>query len=156
MLLRKTDNKNVLASAAELSTKEAPVKMKASLSVIHAKDTGRVLVTHRAKDGQLGLPCGKADPGETERETAYRELQEETGVRFADLDNGLSYIQTINFKGGLIAVYAGHVLTEIPVGPAAGFEVEGPAAWLPVDEILNTKSLFQDFNTVVLFNAGLL
>lgn len=155
MLLRKTEDKNVLASAAELSTKEGPVKMYASLCVIQALDTGRVLVTHRAKDGQLGLPCGKADEGESERETAYRELEEETGLTIRQLSDPLSYVQMINFKGAVISVYSATVASEVPVAPKAGFEVEGPAAWMSIEEILSTKSLFQDFNTVVLFNAGL-
>jgi hypothetical protein len=67
----------------------------------------------------------------------------------------LIYIQTINFKGSITSVYSSTVADEIPVAPSKGFEVEGPAAWMSVEEILNTKSLFQDFNTVVLFNAGL-
>ena len=155
MLLRKTEDKNVLASAAELATKSGPVKMHASLCVIDAEATGRVLVTHRAKDGQLGLPCGKRDPGEDNRAAAYRELEEETGLTLVQLVDPLTYIQTINFKGSETAVYYGSVREEVPVAPSKGFEIEGPAAWMSVDEILNTKSLFQDFNTVVLFNAGL-
>jgi len=155
MLLRPTGNKNVLASAAFVETQAQTVKMTASLCVIHAEDTGRVLVTHRAKDGQLGLPCGKRDPGESYRDAAYRELEEETGIGLSNLKDPIDYLQEINFRGAQIAVYSGIATVEVPVGPSAGFENEGPASWMTVEEILNTKSLFQDFNTVVLFNAGL-
>lgn len=156
MLLRETDNKSIQASAAALSLVAAPERLKASLCVIRSLDTGRVLVTHRAKDDQLGLPCGKEDAGEGAREAAYRELQEETGVTFSDLQGGLSYIQTINFKGAVVSVYSGTTPREVPVGPANGFEEEGPASWMDPKEIAATVSRFQDFNTVVLFNAGLI
>ena len=156
MLLRETKNKDVLSAAAELAREDKPFRMNASLSVIHCLDTGRVLVTHRAKDGQLGLPCGKADPGEMTMETAYRELEEETGVRKVDLVDGLGYLQDINMSGCNVSVYAGAVPIELKVGPEKGFEIEGPASWMKPEDIAKTPSRFQNFNTVVLFNAGLI
>jgi len=156
MLLRKTDNKEILTAAAELAREERPVRLKASLSVIRCQDTGRVIVTHRAKDGQLGLPCGKADDGEMTLETAYRELEEETGVRKVDLVDGLSYMQDVNMAGCIVSVYTGAVPVEMKVGPEQGFEKEGPASWMKPVDISKTPSRFQSFNTVVLFNAGLI
>lgn len=155
MLLRKTTNKDILTAAAELAREERPVRLHASLSVISSGD-GTVLVTHRAKDGQLGLPCGKADAGEMTMETAYRELEEETGVRRSDLVDGLVWQQDINFSGCIVSVYVGQVPVEIKVGPEKGFENEGPASWMKPVDIAKTPSRFQNFNTVVLFNAGLL
>jgi 8-oxo-(d)GTP phosphatase len=40
----------------------------------------KVLVVHRATHGDVSLPKGKVDPGETLPETAVRELREETGL----------------------------------------------------------------------------
>lgn len=156
MLLRQTENKEILTAAAELAREEKPARLNASLSVIHCVDTGRVLVTHRAKDGQLGLPCGKADAGEMTLETAYRELEEETGVRRVDLVDGLGYMQDINMSGCIVSVYVGVVPLELKVGPEKGFESEGPASWMKPEDIAKTPSRFQNFNTVVLFNAGLI
>lgn len=156
MLLKPTENKDILTAAAELAREAKPFRMRASLSVIWCTDTERVLVTHRAKDDQLGLPCGKADPGETPIETAYRELEEETGVKKNQLIDGLRFIQEINMSGCEVAVYAGAVLRELDVGPEKGFEIEGPASWMLPEDIAKTPSRFQNFNTVVLFNAGLL
>lgn len=156
MLLRKTNNKDILTAAAELAREEKPVRLHASLSVISCQDTGRVLVTHRAKDGQLGLPCGKADDGEMTMDTAYRELEEETGVSKADLIDGLGYMQDINMSGCIVSVYAGVVPIEKKVGPQSGFEIEGPASWMEPKAIAETPSRFRNFNTVVLFNAGLI
>ena len=115
MLLRQTENKDILTAAAELAREEKPYRMNASLSVIKCQDTGRVLVTHRAKDGQLGLPCGKADAGEMTMETAYRELEEETGVRKVDLIDGLGYMQDINMSGCIVSVYVGAASNNIPI-----------------------------------------
>lgn len=156
MLLRSTDNKSILTAAAELAADQRPVRLYSSLSIIHCLRTGRVLVTHRAKDGQLGLPCGKADEGETPLITAYRELQEETGVEVTDLIEPLEFMQKINIAGCIVSVYTGKIAEEIPVGPANGFEVEGPASWMDPQVIADTPSRFQNFNTVVLFNAGII
>jgi 8-oxo-dGTP diphosphatase len=43
-------------------------------------DATRVLLVHRPR-GDWTFPKGKADPGETDRETALREVEEETGLR---------------------------------------------------------------------------
>lgn len=157
MLLRPAKNKSILTAAAELAREEKPVRLHASLCVINCAYTNRVLVTHRAKDGQLGLPCGKADEGESTFETALRELEEETGVTKADLvDGGVFFLQTINFSGCVVSVYIGRTLKEKKVGPSKGFEVEGPASWMDPQDVANTPSRFQNFNTVVLYNAGLI
>ncbi|WP_158865397.1 NUDIX hydrolase [Leifsonia sp. AG29] len=42
-----------------------------------------VLVVHRTKYGDVTIPKGKVDPGETLPETAVREIAEETGLRIA-------------------------------------------------------------------------
>jgi 8-oxo-dGTP diphosphatase len=42
-----------------------------------------VLVVHRAKYGDVTIPKGKVDPGETLPQTAVREIEEETGLRLA-------------------------------------------------------------------------
>ncbi|WP_223691601.1 NUDIX hydrolase [Leifsonia poae] len=42
-----------------------------------------ILVVHRAKYGDVTIPKGKVDPGETLPQTAVREIQEETGLSVA-------------------------------------------------------------------------
>jgi 8-oxo-dGTP pyrophosphatase MutT (NUDIX family) len=41
----------------------------------------RVLLVHRPRYDDWSLPKGKLDPGETHRQAALREVEEETGVR---------------------------------------------------------------------------
>jgi 8-oxo-dGTP diphosphatase len=44
-------------------------------------DDLEVLLVHRPKYDDWSLPKGKAEPGETDEETARREVEEETGLR---------------------------------------------------------------------------
>lgn len=155
MLIKKTENPRVLQAAAALSLKEEPQRLSASLCVISSKDSGRVLVVHRKKDGELGLPCGKVDSGEITLEAAYRELEEETGISKWNILDGLDYIQDINFEGCIVSVFKGEIPIEIPVGPSKGHEYEGKASWMSVKGIEKTPGRFQDFNIVAIFNAGL-
>ena len=43
--------------------------------------TGRCCSIHRPRYDDWSLPKGKADPGESDEETALREVEEETGLR---------------------------------------------------------------------------
>lgn len=45
--------------------------------------TARILLVHRNRHGDISLPKGKVDPGETLPETAVREILEETGLSIA-------------------------------------------------------------------------
>ena len=52
--------------------------MKRAVAIILYHD-GRVLGFLRAKDQELGFPCGKVEEGETLEQAAVRECMEETG-----------------------------------------------------------------------------
>lgn len=52
---------------------------------------GRVLLLHNTRRREWGLPKGHAEPGETESETALRELEEETGLKVNQLDPDPSF-----------------------------------------------------------------
>ena len=57
-----------------------------------------ILVVHRPKYEDWSLPKGKRDPGETDEETALREVEEETGYRCA-LGPELATIAYVDRKG---------------------------------------------------------
>ena len=60
-------------------------------AVLYSDQTGeRLYVLVMETDGHVGLPKGHMEPGETERQTALREIWEETGVR-AQLDADFRY-----------------------------------------------------------------
>jgi 8-oxo-dGTP diphosphatase len=46
-----------------------------------------ILVVHRPKYADWSLPKGKVDPGESDHQTAIREVEEETGVRCRIIEN---------------------------------------------------------------------
>ena len=70
--------------AAEVQSRFAAevghVTPKVSADAAVFDDEGRVLLQRRADDGTWCLPGGYADPNEAPRETAVREVREETGL----------------------------------------------------------------------------
>jgi 8-oxo-dGTP pyrophosphatase MutT (NUDIX family) len=50
-------------------------------AVILSEDRDKVLLTRRADNGQLCLPSGGAEPGESAAEACEREVWEETGLK---------------------------------------------------------------------------
>ena len=60
---------------------EEIVRAAGGLIVRHKAGEPQVLLVHRPKYDDWSLPKGKADPGETDEDTAVREVEEETGLR---------------------------------------------------------------------------
>jgi 8-oxo-dGTP pyrophosphatase MutT (NUDIX family) len=59
---------------------DSVVRAAGGLVIRRDADSARVLLVHRPR-GDWSFPKGKADPGETDLETALREVEEETGLR---------------------------------------------------------------------------
>jgi hypothetical protein len=82
--------------------------MRTSAFIIGSAGIGRLAATTRAADrgeaGKIGLPGGKADPGETPVETALRESAEEGWV-WGWVDPQPIHADVIN--GGLVLWFAG-------------------------------------------------
>ena len=57
------------------------IRAAGGLVVRNKNGAWQVLLVHRPKYDDWSLPKGKADPGETDEETAVREVEEETGLR---------------------------------------------------------------------------
>lgn len=104
-------------------------------SVCVVRDDGLVLVTQRAavKDWALDweFPAGSALAGETSRQAAVRELQEETGLRASG--DALTFVGRFTEESALLDLYVAHdldtaVLTLDP-------EEVADADWLPLDDV---------------------
>jgi 8-oxo-dGTP pyrophosphatase MutT (NUDIX family)/RimJ/RimL family protein N-acetyltransferase len=67
----------------ELETAKKSKSRKACGAVIYRKRLGRIqfLLVHQVSGSFWGFPKGHVDKGESERETAFREVLEETGLR---------------------------------------------------------------------------
>jgi 8-oxo-dGTP diphosphatase len=69
--------------APELDVSATPTVRAAGGIVLRRAPEGgwQVLIVHRPRYDDWSLPKGKADPGESDDETALREVEEETGLR---------------------------------------------------------------------------
>ena len=89
-----------------------------------------VLVVHRPRYDDWSLPKGKAEPGESDEETAVREVEEETGYR-CTLGAELATIRYRDRKGRNKQVHY-WFMTVVP-DPAWGPAGEPP--FVPNDEV---------------------
>ena len=95
----------------------------------------RILAFVREKDGQIGLPCGMVEEGESLRETAIRECREETGYRI-HIDPQAQPFVGFDPKGNkVIACFLGEVAGP-PEEPTHGHE--GTPVWGGIREILDS------------------
>lgn len=80
------------------------------------KGVPKYLILRSAHHGEWGPPKGRADPGETDVETALREIYEETGFSSVIFRSGfretLSYI--VNKKGRRVTKEAVYFMSEMP------------------------------------------
>ncbi|MDF2550087.1 MAG: hypothetical protein K0S07_1154 [Chlamydiales bacterium] len=72
-----------------------------------------LLIKH--KGGHWSFPKGHAESGETHQETAFRELQEETGMTVARLLSDVSFEETYSFstRKGMVLKKVVYFLAEV-------------------------------------------
>jgi 8-oxo-dGTP pyrophosphatase MutT (NUDIX family) len=61
-------------------TVDANTRVKVGVGVCIVDSQGSILLERRSDNGMWGLPGGKVEPGESIRQTALREVKEETGL----------------------------------------------------------------------------
>lgn len=89
------------------------------LPVILLEEQPLLLLTRRSEDlpahpGQISYPGGRREPGESPRDTALRETQEETGLPASAVDLIGHLTDYVTHRDDLVCAYAGVV--EPPVG----------------------------------------
>lgn len=73
--------------------------MKMNVSIVYNKQEDKILMCLRKKDpykGLFNLVGGKVEPGENSLDSAYRELEEETGIKREDIV--LTNLMNIEYK----------------------------------------------------------
>lgn len=90
----------------------------------------RVLLVHRPRYDDWTLPKGKADPGESDLDTAIREVEEETGLRAA-VGAELPAVRYEDHKGRdkVVRYWAMELTGADPAGPDSG------PSFVPNDEV---------------------
>lgn len=85
-------------------------------TMIAIKDDGKILAVRQYRKTLdrvvLELPAGKRDPGETTRETAVRELREETGYLAHDVEYLTTIDPSVGYSQEMLDIYVCRGLTE--------------------------------------------
>jgi 8-oxo-dGTP diphosphatase len=100
--------------------------------MVYSKDATKLLFCRRRKDPYLGLynlVGGKIESDESSSEAAYRELEEETGIRHSDILLHHMMDFTYYNQDCYVEVYAGYLNKEITMREEAH-----PLEWLDVRE----------------------
>lgn len=89
---------------------------KLNVIIVYNKDENKILMCKREKEpykGKLNLVGGKVEKGESELEAAYRELNEETGIK----RNEINLTHIMNFQYNMqdmeLEVFAGKLNKDV-------------------------------------------
>lgn len=89
---------------------------KLNVILVFNQANDKVLMCKREKEpykGKLNLVGGKVEPGETDMQAAYRELQEETGIKNSDIN--LKHLMNLEYviEDIKLEVFAGRLNKEV-------------------------------------------
>lgn len=128
-------------------------------AVIPLVEDGQVLLVRQFRypigRETLEIPAGKLDPGESPRECAKRELQEETGFSGEDFIRIGAFVTTPAFTNEVIHLFLARNLTD---GTAAtDFDEFINTVKLPLDEVLKRieDGTIMDAKTIIAFLLAL-
>lgn len=115
-----------------------PAQRAAGAVVFRRTHDGVRLLVLRAY-GNWDFPKGLVEPGESELETAKRELAEETGLTDVDFPFGEESKETLPYSGGKIARYylaetGDDARVELPVSAELGRPEHHEFRWVGFDE----------------------
>lgn len=106
--------------------------MKMNVSIVYNKQEDKILMCLRKKDpykGLFNLVGGKVESGENSLDSAYRELEEETGIKREDIV--LTNLMNIEYKMSdlQLQVYVGKLNKQIEV-----VEEVNKLYWIDINE----------------------
>jgi 8-oxo-dGTP pyrophosphatase MutT (NUDIX family) len=146
--------KTGLESFEQLKLEESRVRKKLFDfvgTIILNQDRSKVLATIRKKDGNVGLPGGKMEPGERPIDTARRETLEETGFVVEIDENYLIMGKVVrpNRKDVSVGLYIAKIVAvRIDVQP------DENVAWVDMDTL--SRSPYGECNINAVRTAKLL
>ncbi|HXK11798.1 MAG TPA: NUDIX hydrolase [Vicinamibacteria bacterium] len=108
------------------------VRQRGSVAALPVLEDGRVVLVRQYRYAVEAyvweLPAGRRDPGETPEEGARRELEEEVGLRAAQLEPLLVFWTTPGFCDEVMHLFRATGLEPVPPRPEADERIE-PAAF---------------------------
>lgn len=129
---------------SEYEVRGALIPEKSCGAVIFAEPDGeRLFLLERMRKGHVSLCKGHVEPGETEHETAAREIREETALQVRFLDGFRESIQYSPFPGSMktVVFFLAHAgATETAPQPDEVSEI----LWLPEEAALRTLTFDSD------------
>ena len=129
---------------SEYAERGALIPEKSCGAVIFAEQDGeRLFLLERMRKGHISLCKGHVEPGETEHETAAREIREETALTVRFLDGFRESIQYSPFPGSMKTVVFFLARAEGMKTAPQPDEVS-EILWLPEEEALRTLTFDSD------------
>ena len=110
----------------------------------------RVLVLHRKQEGTWVLPKGRVEPGESLRQTALREVEEETGLKSLRIVREIGLVRYIFFWRPDNVNYRKTVhyfLMRLNGAPATELKLEpdfSEYVWSPIDDAVKQLTFEND------------
>ena len=133
-------------------TAETIETIRYTADVVCIRDDREVLLIQRGwppHEGQLALPGGHVDSGETSRAAAARELVEETGVLVAEEDLVLVGVYDAPDRDPRGRYVTAAYVASVPAGTTAQAGDDAAAVqWVPLDAVL-ADSLAFDHHSIV-------
>lgn len=119
------------------------------------RNNGKIaLVRRRRYGGEVGLPKGKLDKGETEIEAALREVEEETGIRVKLREAVGSTHYNVDGRPKTVAYFMMDAPDDKPARPQDSGEVEA-VEWLTPAEAIAALTHEDDRELVIkIFKIG--
>lgn len=112
----------------------------------------QILVVHRPRYDDWTLPKGKCDPGESYRDCALREVEEETGF-VCELGDELPDVRYVDHKGRTKRVR--YWVMQVNGGEFAANDEVDDVEWLPAADVAQRLSYRHDIPVVEAFLAKL-
>lgn len=111
------------------------MKFEKSCGCITFNEKNEVLLIHSV-NGHWGMPKGHMEPGETELETAIREVKEETNIDVVILDENKKYTETYSPFAGVMkeVVYFLARNKNNTAQPQLGEIIE--TKWIPLEQAI--------------------
>ena len=114
--------------------------IRANLIIVFHPDEDKILMCHRQKEPYLGLynfVGGKLENNETNIQAAYRELNEETGIEYPDIDLTPLFTTMYHQNEFELQVYFGKLKKNVTLTQEIN-----PLVWMTLDEDFSDVNKF--------------